>query len=43
VGTTGAANADVRQEVALVADDSAKLAWLRARLQDFIDEGMAAS
>jgi hypothetical protein len=39
VGTTGVANADVRQEVAELADDAGKLLWLQARIQDFVDHG----
>jgi hypothetical protein len=39
VGATGVANADVRQEVAELADDAGKLLWLQARIQDFVDHG----
>jgi hypothetical protein len=39
VGTTGVANADIRQLVEVVADDAAKLRWLVGHVQEFIDEG----
>ncbi len=39
MGVTGVANADVRQEISVVSDDTAKMNWLLARLAAFVDEG----
>ncbi|GIL46805.1 hypothetical protein Vafri_3686 [Volvox africanus] len=39
VGVTGTANADVVQEVEVLADDTTKSAWLAAALPGLIDEG----
>lgn len=39
VGRTGAANADVRQEVLLMASAEQKRQWLQARLPRLVDEG----
>eukprot|EP00850_Spirogloea_muscicola_P012567 SM000082S22809 [mRNA] locus=s82:13116:16227:- [translate_table: standard] len=39
VGEVGAANADIRQEVEVVPEDSSKLPWLLRHLPRFIDDG----
>jgi hypothetical protein len=39
VGTTGVANADIRQLVEVVSDDAGKMRWLVGHVQEFIDEG----
>lgn len=39
VGRSGAANADVRQEVLLMASTEQKRQWLQARLPRLVDEG----
>lgn len=39
VGRTGAANADVRQEVLLMASDDQKRQWVQARVPRLVDEG----
>lgn len=39
VGRSGAANADVRQEVILMASTEQKRQWLKARLPRLVDEG----
>lgn len=39
VGAAGAANADVRQSVLLMANGEQKMQWLQARLREFVDQG----
>ncbi|GMH40606.1 hypothetical protein BSKO_08510 [Bryopsis sp. KO-2023] len=39
VGAIGAANEDIRQSVAILANDTLKYHWLMQRLQRFVDEG----
>ncbi|MEW5300537.1 MAG: hypothetical protein WDW36_003465 [Sanguina aurantia] len=39
VGEAGAANTDVVQHVQVLANDMAKMGWIKAELQSFIDQG----